>query len=126
MSTIVISGLLLMMMASTGEASFYARFDSLGVENKRSALALAESCINIALLALATSSDPANYVASAQSVIVDTNSHGAPRVCTIVSVAHSGSHVTINTYGSVNGSFSTVSVTATLPPNIKIVSWSEQ
>jgi hypothetical protein len=113
-------------MGSTEFASFYARFDSLGVENKRSALALAESCINIALLALATSSDPADYDASGRSTIVDTDFREEPRTCTIAHITHNGSTVTINTYASVDDSFSTVSASATLPPNIHIISWSEQ
>ena len=126
MSTIVIAAILLAMMASTGMASFYARFDALGVENKRAALALAESCMNVALLGLATSTDPTDYDLIDQIINIGTDARGNSMTCTIASVKHTGQDVTINTYASVDDSFSTIKATATLPPDIRIISWSDQ
>lgn len=125
MSTIIIAAILLAMMGSTSFASFYARSDAQAGENKRSALAFAESCVNIALLALAKSTNPENYDPNGQSFDVGADSNGATQMCSIMNVAYSGTDVTINTYASVNDSFSTVSATATLPPSIKIISWKE-
>ena len=125
-STIIIAAILFAVMGSTEYASFYARSDALGSENERAALALAESCINIALLALATSTDPADYDPTDQIFVVDSDSRGMPRTCSIASVAHAGSEVTVNAYASVGDSFSRVSATATLPPHIRVISWGEQ
>jgi len=125
MSTIVMAAILLSIMASTQFASFYARSDALGIENQRAALALAESCVNIALLALATSSDPEEFDIHESVFAVDTDFRGRPRTCTILNVTHSGVDVEISTYASVDDSFSSVSASATLPPNIQLNSWAE-
>ncbi len=125
-STVIIAAILLAMMASTEFASFYARSDAFNSENTYAARALAASCINVALLALATSTAPASYNPIDQSVAVDTDIRGNLETCTIKSVIHTESGVTINTFASVDNSFGNVSMTVTLPPRIQILSWREQ
>ena len=113
-------------MATVGMASFFARFDSLGLENKRAAQALAESCINVALMAIATSTDPMHYAASGQPVEVGSDARGNPTTCVIRDIIHNGSNVTIDAYASSDDSFDSVSATASLTPGIQILSWNEQ
>jgi hypothetical protein len=125
MSVIIISAILLVLMIGVSTASFWARFDSLGNEERQIARGLAQSCINVALLALATSSDPTHYAPSKQSVIVGVDARGNVLTCTIKDVVHTGQNVTIEAYASSGGSFSTASATATLPPDIKIISWGD-
>lgn len=125
MSTIVISAIVLALMMSTGLASFYARFDALGSENKREAFALAESCVNVGLLALATSSDAAHYAPNNQIVSVGTDAWGNPLTCTIKNILYNGSDATVDTYASSDNSFDNVSATVSLVPSIRIISWKE-
>ncbi len=120
MSAIIISALVLVLMAGSGFASFYARYDALGLENKREAQALAESCVNVAILALATSTDPAHFSLSSAEVAVSENPASS---CTIVQVTHTGEQDRIETHASVDNSFSSVTVMVTMPPNISIISW---
>src|SRR5882724_11068659 len=87
-ATVVISAILIALMASVGMASFFARIDALGLENKREALALAESCANIALLALATSSDSMHYSPVDQEFAIAKNSPVNPETCVIRNVVH--------------------------------------
>jgi hypothetical protein len=124
MSAVVISAILLGLMASVGLASFYARFDALGIENKRESAALAESCINVALLALATSSDPAHYSVTNQPIVIDNNRNGN-MTCVIKDVIHNGANVTIDAYAATDNSFGNVSVTASLSPKIQLISWNQ-
>jgi hypothetical protein len=124
-SAVVIGAVLIAMMTSVGLASFYARFDALGIENKQQATALAESCINSALLALATSSDPTHYVVSNQSILVGVDSQGSAMTCVIKDLLQSGSNVTIDTYASSDDSFGAISITASLSPKINITSWNQ-
>jgi len=124
-SAVIISAVLLALMTTAGLAGFWARFDALGSEEKAIARGLADSCINVALLALATSSDPARYAPSEQKVVVGVSAHGDLLTCTIKDVVHAGQNVTVEAYASSQGSFSAVSATATLPPGVRIISWSE-
>lgn len=123
-STVVISAILIILMAEVGMASFFARFDAVGNESKRIALARAESCVNVGLLALATSTDPAHYTASDQIVTVDSDARGNPETCTVKTITHTGSTATISAYASFNNSYSTVSAQVSLPPDVHIISWS--
>jgi hypothetical protein len=125
MSTIVICAVLLTLMASTDVGSFYARADALGSENKDAAVALAESCINVALLALAASTDPVHYAPINQTVQVGIDRWGNSMTCVIKDAIHSGADVTIDAYASSGDSFGAISVTVSLPPNIQIISWKD-
>ncbi len=126
MSAVVISAILVGLISTVGVASFFARFDSLGLENKRAALALAESCVNVALLAIATSTDTMHYAASDRSVAIDADARGNPMTCVITDIIHSGPDVTIDAYASSDDSFDSVSAKASLTPGIQILSWNEQ
>ena len=125
MSTVVISAILIVIMASVGRSSFYARFDSLRTYEKRSAEALAESCMNVALLALATSSDPAHYSPTNQKVFIGLDAQRRPLDCVIKDVIHAGTRATIDAYASSYSSYDTVSTAVSLSPSIQISSWGE-
>ena len=125
MSTIVISAILLLLMAGAGLASFYARYDALGIESKHAAHALAEACVNVALLALATSTDPLRYAPNNQKINVGTDTWGNEMRCIIKNVIPSGSDATINAYASTDGSFDTVSAVVSLSPSMQVISWGE-
>ncbi len=136
-SVCVTSAILMVLLYAVGTATFYARFDVLGAENKRISLALAESCSNVALLSLARSIDPAGeYPATSsglhQVVIVDTDSLGNPLTCTIEKIYKSGDDLfSIETQASHNGSFSNMIVHAIIPlaelpaVRVSVDSWEE-
>ena len=124
MSTLVISATLLMLVVGAGMASWYARYDSLGIENKRASQTLAESCVHVVLLGLASSTDALHYVTHNQIVTIGNDSGGNVLTCVIKDVTHQGSEVTIETYAQSGNSFSVASVVASLSPRIRIVSWS--
>ena len=124
-STVIISAILIALMASVGMASFYARSDALGAENKREAQALAESCVNIALLALATSTDAAHYAPKDQIIVVNGDAHGPATACVIRDIVHSGSNATIDAYASSGNSFVSVSAEISLSPSIQVISWQD-
>lgn len=56
-STLIIASALSLLMFSNSTSSFFARFDALGSEFKRTSLGLSESCLNYALLQLAQNYD---------------------------------------------------------------------
>jgi hypothetical protein len=114
-SALVISAILITLTFSVSSSSFYARFDALGGENKRISLGLAESCINVALLALATSTAPTTYTPVNLVVHVGEDFQGRPMTCTIQSVTHNGSVATIDVQAQWLGSFSNVTARATIP-----------
>lgn len=112
MSVIILSAVLLGMAATANTAGFFARFNLLDREYKKTALGLADSCANIALLNLAQ-----NYsytLAAPSTVPLDSNT------CTIQSVVNLGapstsSRTVLITTEAHNGqAFSTVEVNATV------------
>ena len=125
-SAVVISAILLILMTSVGASGFYARFDSLGSEAKVASRALADSCINVVLLALATSTDVLHYSVTNEMVTVGHDTRSSPLTCIISGITHAGSNATIDTYASAYGSFSSVSVTVSFSPTIQIISRSEK
>ena len=137
-SAVIMSAILISLMYTVGASSFYARSDALRGEFKRVSLGLAESCVSVALLALATSSDPTNttghgYNPAQQIVQVGIDEQGRFLECTITSVSGSGSTVrTIGASAEYEHSYSSVNVEVTVmdpvhptgSTNIKIDSWS--
>ncbi len=123
-STIIISAVLIALMAEVDLSSFYALFDALGSESKRASLALAESCVQVALLALATSTDPAHFSLTNMIVGVGQDAPGNAQRCVIQSIVHNAAEVSVSAYASSNNSYSEVSARASLPPDITIISWS--
>lgn len=136
-STLIISAILLGLVFTAGASSFYARFDSMGMENKRVSLGLAESCIEVALLALSTSTAPALVSPTNRIVSVGTDGAGNPTTCVIETITHDGNAATIHAHASFNGTFSAVVAQATvhdsatppssfpISPNIEVTSWTE-
>ncbi len=80
-STLVISAVLMVLMFSVNTSSFYARFDALGGEYKRTALGLSESCVNAALLKVAQNY---NYTLAAGGETVAVG----PDLCVIRAVTY--------------------------------------
>lgn len=127
----------MVLMYAVGMGTFYARFDALGIENKRVSLALAESCSNVALLSLARSIDPEEEYPTVspvlnQVVVVDIDSQGNPLTCTIERIYKSDDDFfIIETQASYNGSFSNMIVRAVIPilelpaVRVSVDSWEE-
>lgn len=112
-STIIISGVLMMLVFSSSTSSFFARFDIQNGEFRKMSLNLSESCVNVALLKIAqnynylppvggeTVSVAENYC-KIQSVIYETEdllTH--KKLATITTSAH---------FPDINGSYSTSKV----------------
>jgi|GEM_PF-3523471 len=121
-STLIISAVLLSLMFTTSTASFYARFDALASEYKRTALGLAESCANAGLLKIAQNYDYStttdqNYVPG-KGVRVDVGEQS----CYIQNIIYSDVGVATKTatiltsaqFPSVSGAWSNSKVKATV------------
>ncbi|MGC9602181.1 MAG: hypothetical protein ABSE76_00340 [Minisyncoccia bacterium] len=111
MSVIILSAVLLGMAATASTAGFFARFSALDKEYKKSALGLADSCANVALLTLAQ-----NYAYTPTlPVVVSLDSD----TCTIQSITNLGAPsassrtVLITATASYREAFSAVEVNAT-------------
>lgn len=114
-SSLVISAILVTLVFSVGTSALFARFDALNGENKRISLGLAESCVNVALIALATSTSPSTYSPTNMVVTIGADSRGNDMTCTIQSITHSGQVVTIDTQAQWLGAYSNVTARATIP-----------
>ena len=125
MSAVVISAALIAVALSASIGGFYARMDSFGLEQKIQARLYAQSCVQVALLALATSTDALHLSIVSQSVSLGTDEKERSASCVIKSVTHTVAAVIITTYASFGDSFETLSVTASLPPDTRIISWDE-
>ena len=109
------SAILMSLMYTVGASGFYARFDALNGEFKRVSLGLAESCTNVALLAIATSTDPEHYDPVDQVVNVGTDSNGRALTCTITGVDGYGTTVrTVHASSDYMGAYSQVATAATV------------
>jgi len=124
-SSVVISAILVSVALSASMASFYARLDALGLENKVQARISAESCVQVTLLALATSTDALHYNLNNQTVTIATDSQGKKTTCTIKQITHTSTNATINVYAESGSSFESVSETVSLVSPIHIISWNE-
>ncbi len=110
MSAVIMSAVLLAVLFTVNTASFYARFNSLEREYKRNSLALAEGCVNSALLRLGQ-----NYHYDPHDDVVAIGSES----CIIRSIRPLGSsgstvQLSITTQAQVHGSYSTLQVQATV------------
>lgn len=119
-SAVVMSAILMSLMYTVSASSFYARIDAESIESKRVSLGLAESCINVALLALAISSDPTNtsghgYAPVHEVIVVGADDTGQPLRCTIESVGGAGTtNRTIFASAEYRGAYSSVESVATV------------
>ncbi len=120
MTAVIVSAILIALMASVSFASFYARFDGLGDMERQQALALARSCMYVALDTLAASSSLGAYHPSDQVVAID-----ATHQCVIESVTYALPDATIVASASSQDSFASISTTVALSQEIKIISWTE-
>src|SRR6185437_13877532 len=131
LSVIVISAVLLGLMAGANTAGFFSRFAELDGEYKQGSYALAESCANIALLALAQNY---SYAPWGQQVMLDSSS------CYIDSIeatatTGAGETVRIKTHAVYKNTFTNLEVLAqvqnpsvtqsTFGAPITITSWQE-
>jgi hypothetical protein len=126
LSTLIISATLLVLTVGVGMASFYARSDAVAIERVAEARSLAESCVEIVLLSLATSTDAMHHSVSNQQSSLGLDAEGHPLTCITRSVTHQGNTATIDTYASSGRSFAQIRVTARLSPTIQVLSWEGQ
>ena len=119
-SVIIISAILLILVAVVSTAGFFTRFNVLDYENKTISSALAEACVETALVNLAA--DPTNYPASipvpaGKQITVDST-----KTCRICSV----SATTIKTRAAYNKAYTNLTVVGNLDAsNFNVTSWDE-
>lgn len=115
-SAMVIMTVLLLLATTTSMASFYSRFNALDRENKKVGTALAESCVDSALLKLAMNS---SYLGN-ETVSVGSNS------CKICPVSAAGQIRNFSTKATYNQTVTNFAVKSTLNANsLSINSWQE-
>ena len=115
MSAVVISVLLLTITLSLGLSGFFGRLNIVDSESKERSIALAEACVDTAILEIAKGT---NYTGQ---VNVDSDS------CTIVSImpdTPSSGQTTIKTQAVVNKSYTNFEVIIN-SKNFSIISWEE-
>lgn len=116
-SVIIISAVLIIITFATSFGAFFARFNSLDGEFKKQSAALAEGCIDTALLQLAR--DPNNTA-------TETFTIGAG-VCSIVSIqlnSPASGQVAIKSQAIVHNAVTNIAVVASRA-NLSLVSWEE-
>ncbi len=129
MSVIIISAILLVLLFTLGVASFFNRFDVLDTENKRVSLALAEACVNVAMIRLAKDS---TYTVSLPGECVGVGDScgaaSAKMVCKICGVTVGAAFPkTVEARAVYGGAFTNLSAVLTdgVPGNFTITSWRE-
>jgi hypothetical protein len=119
-SAIIISALLLTITLGLGFSGFFSRFNIFDSESKERSLALAEACVNMAILKLATDKDYAVTVADHAILVNDTET------CSIVSLSPPPTRtfpITIRTNAIMNKAHTNLEVV--IDSNYKITSWQE-
>jgi hypothetical protein len=107
MSVVVIGAILLVYVVSLGVSTFFARMDALTLENKEVSRALAEGCVNAALVRLAGDSGYAPPAGGACVELGGTCGGADPqKVCKICSVSGG----TIRARARYHGSYTNVEV----------------
>ncbi|MEJ0001783.1 MAG: hypothetical protein WDN09_01170 [bacterium] len=116
-TVLILMTVLMMLMFANNTSSYFARFDALGSENKRISLGLSESCSNAALLRLAQNYD----YAGSETINVGDDACYIEHISSAKNYDIYGTEIsktaTINTkaqHPSVNGSWSTNSIVATI------------
>ena len=115
MSVIIISVIILSLVLSVSASSFYARFDAQGSEFKGISLALAESCMQMALLKI---SQDRSYRPGVDGEVVTVNDTSCTIDSVIVLHPTSPEMLLVRTRGQYQHSFSNLEATITLPANI--------
>ena len=101
MATIIISMVLLVMVAQEGFAGWHARFNVLGTESKEQATALADGCIDQALMSVITGF---SYTTGATTTLPSGACYISP-----VDTSAKG-FVTIRSQAQVNGTYANVAI----------------
>lgn len=114
-SAIVISAILLIVAITMSYSAFFVRYAILDSEYKNRSSALAEGCVDSALLKLANGSVPA----SNEIIIIGSDPDDK---CTIISVDQSGGY-TIKTQAIFRYSFTNLVITT--DANLAVLSWEE-
>jgi hypothetical protein len=127
MAVLLLSVFLLLLVASLGLGTFFARFDALDAESRRVALGLAEACLNRALLFLAEDPTYVPPVSGACVGVGDTcGATPSKRICRICEVRAQGNDRGIVTRATYGRTFLTVAATATLSDDsIVVTGWRE-
>lgn len=118
-SAIVISIVLIAITLTLSFSGFFLRFNILGTEYKKVSYALAQGCVNTALVKLAN--DPS--YSGPEDITLDAM---ANKKCKIISVTGSGNSRTIKTQSVYQNSFTDLQVNASITAsNITPTSWIE-
>lgn len=122
-SALIISAVLLSVVIGSAAGSFYARQDTFDRSQAVSARMLAASCVQAALLALATSSDPLAFSIVDRPVAID---EAGTQTCIIDSLSPESGTVSIHAHAAVSNTYSSIAIVVTMPPSLKILSWTEK
>lgn len=114
-SAIVMSAILLIITITLSLSNFFSRFTILESEYKERSLALAEACVDSALVKIALDN---SYSPSNELVSVGKSS------CTIKKIITNGSQKTIITQANYEQAYSNLRVTVQTS-NFKVISWLE-
>ncbi len=114
MSAIIIATILLAITLGLGFSGFFTRLNILDSESKERSAALAEACVDAAILDSAN-----NLYQSNKTVSVGKD------ICTIISSQNTGGQTLIKTQAIINGSYTNLKVIATNTTAFKIISWDE-
>lgn len=117
-SAIIISAILLVATITLSYSSFFARYGILESEYKERSSALAEGCVEVALLKLANDPGLIISVNSEPPITIGGNT------CTIYSIENSGSYKIIKTQAIFRNAYTHLMVTVN-PDTLAIVSWLE-
>ena len=113
-AAIIVTVVLVMILTTVSQMSFLNRANIAGTSFKEKSRALAESCVNVALLKLVQNSSYAGN----ETINV------ASSTCQIVSVVPSGSNKVISTQGQFQNFYTNFKVTVTARP-VSLLSWEE-
>ncbi len=130
MSVMVISAVLLVLLFTLGASSFLNRFDVLDSQNKRVSLALAEACVNMAMINIAQDSDygitPSLPSAGECVGVSDACVSGSKKICKICQVTIVGSEKEIITRAAYGGTYTNLRIRGTLgSTNFSVSRWEE-
>lgn len=114
-SAFIVSTLLLVIVLAASASAFFYRFNAVDAEAKAASQALAEACMDRALLTI--TKNPL-YAGNETLTIAPSNS------CTIQAIGTSGAQKVITTSASTQNAATYLKVTVTLSPTT-IVSWEE-
>ena len=123
-SVIIIFAILLVLVALIATSSFFTRFNVLDYENKKVSVALAEACVETALVNLAK--DPVNYPLGIPIPQGRQETIEFGKTCRICPIGGSNPNFIIYTRSSYNNAYANLTINASLTAtNFTITSWDE-